>query len=179
MLDRTTQVVTAINRAFLVAATALTVVLAIFMTVVVIRRYIFSAPLGWALDVARSMFAYIVFLAIAPTLQNGNHVSVELLYERLPPAAKHVASAIAWIMVIAFGALLTWKLYGQTLSAGRSGRLLQGSWQVPAVYIYAIGPVGSAQFVLTAVLGLARHLMRLSQVPVFDEPNHVIPDQSV
>jgi TRAP-type C4-dicarboxylate transport system permease small subunit len=165
MLELLTTVVTRINRVFLGIAAAVIVILALFMTVVVVRRYVFSAPLGWALDVARSLFAYSVFFALAPTLQNRNHVSVDLVHERLPPALKHWTTTIAWLMVVAFSLLLFWKVWELTATSFETGRRFPGSWQVPAKYIHVAAPIGTGQLFLTAIVGTLRHVTRREYVP--------------
>ena len=175
MIDALTRVVTGINRVFLVFAAAVIVMLAVFMTFVVVRRYVFSAPLGWALDVARAMFAYSVFFALAPTLQNGNHVSMDLVHDRLPPVWKHWATTLAWVMVLAFTALLLWKVGDHALTSFETGRRFPGSWQVPAKYIHVAAPIGVAQMFLTAVVGTLRHIARRKPVRVWGAISEVQP----
>ena len=167
MIDLATTLVTRVNRVLLVLASAIIVGLALFMTFVVIRRYVFSAPLGWALDVARAVFGYSVFLALAPTLQNRNHVSVDLVHARLPARIQHWATTAAWIMVMAFGALLLWQVGDHAWSAFETGRRFQGSWTVPAWYIYAVAPVGAFAFLLTAVVEFLRHVTGREHVPAW------------
>lgn len=175
MIDVLTRIVTGINRVFLAFAAAVIVILAVFMTFVVVRRYVFNAPLGWALDVARAMFAYSVFFALAPTLQNRNHVSMDLVHDRLPPVWKHWATTLAWIMVIAFTTLLLWKVGDHALTSFETGRRFPGSWQVPAKYIHVAAPIGVAQMLLTALVGTVRHVARRKHVPVWGDPSAVQP----
>lgn len=170
MIEGLSKLVTGLNRLFLAIAALVIVVLAVFMTYVVIRRYVFSSPLGWALDVARAMFSYSVFFALGPTLQNRNHVSVDLIHERLPARWKYWATTVAWVMVLLYGTLLLWQVGDHTISAFETGRRFPGSWPIEAKYVYVAAPIGVAQFVLTAVSETLRHLAGRSHVPVWDAP---------
>lgn len=167
MIDGLTRVVTGLNRVFLAIAAGVIVILAVFMTFVVVRRYVFNAPLGWALDVSRAMFAYAVFFALGPTLQNANHVSMDLVHERLPSRWQYWATALAWLMVLLFSTLLLWKVGDHSLTSFETGRRFQGSWRVPAKYIDVSAPVGVAQMVFTAIVGALRHVAHREHVPVW------------
>ena len=47
-------------------------------------RYVLNAPTAWALDAARFALVYVTFFALAPALESGQHVVVDM-FDRLLP----------------------------------------------------------------------------------------------
>ena len=54
----------------------------------VIRRYGFGASSPWGEMTARYAFVYLTYVAAAEAIRQGRHIRIDLLPNRLPPAAK-------------------------------------------------------------------------------------------
>ena len=54
----------------------------------VVRRYVFGASSAWGEMTARYAFVYLTYVAAAEGIRQGRHIRIDLLPNRLPPAAK-------------------------------------------------------------------------------------------
>ena len=79
----------AVNRLFALAGCVLVAVIVVVVVREVVLRYGFNAPSTWALDVARYLLLFTFFLALAPALESGHHVHVDLFDPLVPPAWRH------------------------------------------------------------------------------------------
>lgn len=137
---------------FTVAAGIL--VLAIMLVVLqdVARRYLFNDPTTWALDVSSFMLCYVFFLALAPTLEAGGHVRVDIVERLLNPAARRYLALLAIALVVVFGLIFLWKVYVAAAETFESNEVFPTATPMPVKFVWVVGPVGVAQFVLTAIV---------------------------
>jgi TRAP-type C4-dicarboxylate transport system permease small subunit len=145
-----------VNRIFAIAARVL--VLAIVLVVIreVFFRYVLNAPSIWAMDGSSFALVFVFFLALAPALESGHHVAVDL-FDPLVPARFHWHQrVVGHLLTLVFGLVLFWYLLDMTIEAFATGELSFSVVPVPLKYIYWIGPVGTLEFVLTAVVLLGR-----------------------
>ncbi|MBI5910866.1 MAG: TRAP transporter small permease [Betaproteobacteria bacterium] len=145
----------AINRAFAAAASILALVILVVVLIDVTLRLV-AEPTVWAHDVARYTLLYLFFFALAPALQSGHHVAVDMFDRLLPAPMRPYQAHSAAVLTAAFGALLLWQLTRLTSQAFADSRLAQATIPLPLRWIYILGPVGTAQFVLTALVQLGR-----------------------
>jgi TRAP-type C4-dicarboxylate transport system permease small subunit len=123
-------------------------------------RYFFNAPTIWATDVARYLLLFIFFTSLAPALQSGHHVAVDLFDRLLPAWLLRLQPSIGGFLIIAFGLVLTWQLWRTFVQTVEDDALANSLLVLPLKYFYWIGPLGAAQFVLTAVVLAAGRLPR-------------------
>ncbi|MGY6537143.1 MAG: TRAP transporter small permease [Pararhodobacter sp.] len=145
-----------VNRAFVIAASILVLLIALAVFQDVLRRYLLGAPSLWAMDFARYALFYVFFLGLAPALQSGHHVSVDLFDRVWPRFLGRVMPYVAALMCLAFGLLLTWFVWRLTARTFASNPLAQTIVPIRLKYIHMIAPVGCIQFVLTALMLLLR-----------------------
>jgi len=145
----------AINRAFAAAASILVLAILVVVLIDVTLRFI-AEPTVWAHDIARYSLLYLFFLALAPALESGHHVAVDMFDRLLPARLRRYQAHSAAVLTAAFGALLLWQLARLTSQALADNRLAPATIPIPLRWIYVLGPVGAAQFVLTALVQLGR-----------------------
>ena len=153
LLDRVTRRVNAVF-----AFAACVIVLAIVAVIIreVFFRYVLNAPSVWAMDGSSFALVFVFFLALGPALESGHHVRVDL-FDPLVPARFHRHQKVAGhILTVAFGLVLFWYLLDTTIEAFQSNELTYSVIPVPLKYVYWIGPVGTFEFVLTAIVLLLR-----------------------
>lgn len=153
MLERLTR---AINRAFLAAASLLAAAILAVIAYDLVLRNVFDDPTAWALDLSRFMMVYLFFFALAPALEAGAHVSVDLLEQNMPPRVRRWLQIAAMLFVLIFGAFLMWRVTLNAIEAYHDDALFPTFIQVKLIEVYWIGPVGIAQFLLTALAMLVR-----------------------
>ena len=151
-VERTTK---AINRAFVGAASAIALAVVFLVLYAVLMRFFGQAVL-WPQDVAQFALAYIFFLALAPALESGHHVTADLFEVLIPRPIRPYMLHVAAVLTVIFGAVLMWQLWKATARAFSDNRLAVSAIAVPLKWIYLAGPIGTLQFILTALVDLGR-----------------------
>lgn len=107
-------------------------------------------PLNWTTDVATALFAWSCFLAADVAWRRDALMSIELLPERLPPAARrwlrianHLVICGFLVYVCTMGTWLAW------ISRARS---FQGMPEVSYAWVTLSMPAGALLLLVTAVL---------------------------
>lgn len=118
----------------------------------VFSRYVLGNPTPWAFEISYMLMGAIFMLGLANALRTGQHVSVDVVSERLPEKINSI------IKILAFGALLpifiwmSWELskYAITgyLSSERSGR---SAWNPVMWPIYSVWLLGISLLALQVV----------------------------
>ena len=148
----------AVNRTFLVVAGVLVVVILAIVLYDIVLRDAFNDPTVWALDFSRFLLLFVFFLALAPALENGNHVAVDILDNYLPPRPQRLLRIAAVLLVLVFGTFFLWQITRATLEVFASDELFPTFVQVKQKYVYWVAPVGVAEFLLTALVLLGQAL---------------------
>jgi TRAP-type C4-dicarboxylate transport system permease small subunit len=130
----------AVNRVFLVIAGALAAVILAIVVHDIVRRSVFDDPTMWGLDYSRFALVFLSFFSLAPALQAGTHVNVDLV-ERL----------IALGLILVFGGYLLWFLTRTTVEAYVEESIFPTVVTVKQSYVFWVGPVGVIQFMLTGI----------------------------
>jgi TRAP-type mannitol/chloroaromatic compound transport system permease small subunit len=119
------------------------------MSANVLLRYGFSAGSVWAQELEWHLMAPIALFGMVWALKRGEHVRVDVLYDRFPPRVKAVADLLSCLLglVIALAVVwLSWKYVGQSLSMNEGSANPGG---IPARWaLKALIPAG---FVLLAL----------------------------
>jgi TRAP-type C4-dicarboxylate transport system permease small subunit len=158
-------IVRAVNRGFMLLSGVLVLVVVAIILQDVVRRYGFNDPSEWALDISSFLLVYIFFLALAPALEAGSHVTVDFLGEHLPEPWQGYAAVLAYVLVVAFGAFLFWQLLDRTIEVFTENYLSSTALPIRLKYIYVIAPIGALQFVATALAHLLDRLHALARKP--------------
>lgn len=100
--------VTALNRTLFRVVKWLVFVIVVLMLWEVVSRYAFNAPTGWGPELATLLFGPYFLLGGPWLLHVGGHVAVDILSAKAGPRTGTVLAAIAAVMALVFGAILTW-----------------------------------------------------------------------
>lgn len=153
------QAMRSINRIFAASASFLTLLIVLLVLIAVAAR-IMGSPILWPYDIAQFALVYVFFLALAPALDSGHHVVVELFDDFVPRRLRSYVGQIAALAIMSFGAVFFWQLWRATSRAFSDDRLAVASIAVPLKWVYIIGPIGAIQFILTALADLGRAIWR-------------------
>lgn len=140
-----------INRLFLVASGAMLLVILAAMSWDLVARNAFNAPTLWGLDTCRFALVFLFFFAIAPALESGSHVAVDVLYEHLGSRSLRMLQLVAHALTIVFACFLLWLVLRESREAFIDDGFFPTVVPVKLKYIYWIGPVGVLQFLMTAI----------------------------
>lgn len=154
-MDALTRLTRWVNRWLLTAAGTLAAAILAVICYDLVSRNLFDAPTVWALDVSRFLLLFVFFLALAPALESGAHVSVDILDHFLPPAPRRAMRVAARVLVLVFGAILLWQVTRTARDAFETDELFPIVITLKLKHVYWIAPLGVVQFLLTglAMLG--------------------------
>ena len=120
----------------------------------IVSRVFFTA-FGWTEEVARFLLIWVTFLGAALAWQQGRHIAVTIVVDRVPGAARRAIQILALAVVFAFALALVWLgwAYMEVSSFQRSPSL-----RLRMSHVYAVIPLSGALiawFSLTDLLRLA------------------------
>lgn len=84
------------------------------VTIDVVLRYIFSAPLQWSRDANGLLLLMTLFSALPAAWDNGHHIRMEIFYVRLPERWRIAADVLSALAGIALFGLLAVQSVGFT-----------------------------------------------------------------
>ena len=154
-----------VNSLFLALSGLLAAAILLVLTYDLAARNIFDAPTVWALDLSRFLLVFLFFLALAPALESGSHVAVDILEHYLGPSARRALRILALVLVLVFGAILMWQVCRTTHEAFVDDSLFPTVIPVKLKHVYWIAPLGVLQFLLTALAMLAASVRQRPGAP--------------
>jgi TRAP-type C4-dicarboxylate transport system permease small subunit len=155
-LDRAEAFTRAVNRLFAALACILVVVIMALIVVAVFYRYVLNNPISWVLDITIFLLGFVFFLAVAPALESGSHIEVDLFDPLIPVAARKAQRVLGKILTLIFAVVFFWFVLAYYRVIVETDELSFTMLTVHLVYVYWIGPVGAFQFLLTAIVLLIR-----------------------
>lgn len=145
-----------VNRAFAATACMLVLVITALIVVAVFYRYVLQDPIAWVLDITIFLLVFVFFLAVAPALESGSHIEVDLFDPLIPPSARKAQRLIGKSLTLIFAAIFFWFVLAYYREIVETDELSFTMITVPLKYVYWIGPIGAFQFLLTAAVLLIR-----------------------
>ncbi len=124
----------------------------------VVARYYFNAPTIWAHDLSIFMFGYLGLLAGAYVQRRRRHITVDVLYMRLPPRQQAALDAASGLLAFFFLGLVAVYGWREAMEALRIGARLSTEWAPPKGHFMLMIPVSAG---LLVVQGLADWLRSL------------------
>lgn len=99
------------------AATAIILIVMVWICAEVVMRYVFNAPLQGHLEGAELLVPIIVFLAISYTQSQKGHVGMTLIIESLPPKVSRILEIITLLLSVCTCAILSYFSYKHAYGA--------------------------------------------------------------
>jgi TRAP-type mannitol/chloroaromatic compound transport system permease small subunit len=140
------------------AAAWVTLLLVLLVTFNVASRYLFSWGTVWLQEAEWHLLAVIALFGITYTLRHGEHVRVDMLYERMTPRSQHLVDCLSALVLVVVALLVirfSLNYVGQSL---RTGEMSPDPGGLPARYVLkALIPAGFAVLILQAAAMALRH----------------------
>jgi TRAP-type C4-dicarboxylate transport system permease small subunit len=155
-LDRSEAFTRLINRVFAALACLLVMAITVLIVVAVFYRYVLDNPIAWVLDITTFLLVFVFFLAIAPALESGSHIEVDLFDPLIPPSWRKAQRLIGKALTLIFAAVFFWFVLAYYREIVENDELSFTILIVPLKIVYWIGPIGAFQFLLTAVVQFIR-----------------------
>ena len=135
-------------------------VMMLVVTLDVLMRYGFNAPLGWVYDlVGKYLIVAAFFLAVSETFRRGGHVAVDLFRNMMKPGVRRAVDTLGYIFIVPV--LLAIVVTGfQTLKrAYLRDEVITGVVSWPTWPYYVFVPIGIGLLLIRVIL----HLVDLAQ----------------
>jgi TRAP-type mannitol/chloroaromatic compound transport system permease small subunit len=139
---------------------AIALLVLIFLVVFeVIMRYVFNAPTIWGTELQLFIYAGILLLTTAFTLQRGMHARVDLMVNFLSPRTREVVAFLTYLLFfLPFTLIIFIKGIG---FAAASWKILETSvwsgWQPPLYPIKTIIPIAFLMLLCQGLAEMTRH----------------------
>ena len=147
------------------AAMGLLAVLVIFT---VIMRYCFSLSWKAVSEFNVTLFAFTTFWGMGLNVLKGEHVSINMLYDRFTPAVKRWIAVFNCLIVLAVDCVFVYYSWQYTMKMGR--QISQGM-EIPMSFMYGIMPVCGVICAVCIIIKAIQHLRApLSAFETQDKP---------
>jgi TRAP-type mannitol/chloroaromatic compound transport system permease small subunit len=139
-----------------ISLVALAVMLIIFIEVV--SRYVFDNPTSWAWTLSTHLFGVLALFGGAYALLYGQHIRVEVLYERFGPRLKLVSSLLTIVCFFTFVGLLVWQGYEMAAMSIGNMESLRGTLHFPVYPLKTLIPIAAFLLLLQGLASFWREL---------------------
>jgi TRAP-type transport system small permease protein len=150
MLTRITQTA---NRVLLSISTTVLALMMVLISVDVIMRYLFNAPLPGAFEVTEYLMAILIPFSIAYCGEKKGHVAVDLVYEHLPKPFRAALDIFTTFFSIVLTVFIMWQSVRYVSEVKASG-LTSSVLLIPAYPFIVPTSIGMAVFVLVLLVQL-------------------------
>ena len=134
------------------AAMGLLAVLVIFT---VIMRYCFSLNWKSVSEFNVTLFAFTTFWGMGLNVLKGEHVSINMLYDKFKPAVKRWIAVFNCLIVLAVDCMFVWYSWQYTQKMGM--QISQGM-EIPMSYMYGIMPLCGVICAVCIIIKAVQHL---------------------
>ena len=86
-----------------------------------IGRYVLAVPVPDAFDLSRLILGVAIAWGFASVAWHGTHIKVDFIAHACAPAARRWVNLFAWLVLLVFTALMTWKIWervDETMAGG-------------------------------------------------------------
>jgi TRAP-type C4-dicarboxylate transport system permease small subunit len=155
-LNRAEAIMRLVNRAFAAAACILVLVIMTVIVVQIFYRFVLDDPIAWVLDITIFLLVFVFFLSVAPALESDSHIEVDMFDPLIPDRLRKPVRLIGKLLTLAFAAIFFWFVFAFYRDIVEIDEIAFGMIEVPLTWVYWVGPVGALQFLLTAIVLIAR-----------------------
>ena len=151
-----------ITNGFLVAAGVTVLLMAVFTTYGVIRRYVFHSPDNNAYLFTSILMLGCAIFAIAHIQRLGKNITVDYLSQRLPQRVRgFIVNVGAPILGLVFCVPLVWKSWENAWFAMETGQRTQTLLRIPTFPMHMAIPVCAGLLCLVLIAQMLRYLFSL------------------
>jgi TRAP-type C4-dicarboxylate transport system permease small subunit len=161
-----------VNHIFAALACLLVMVIMTAIVVQIVYRFLLDDPIAWVLDITIFLLVFVFFLAVAPALQSGAHIEVDMFDSMIAERYRKPVRLIGKILTVIFAAIFLWYVAAFYYDIVEVDEISFTMLIVQLKYLYWIGPLGALQFLLTAVV----QLIRFWRDPLMDDQAVAIAD---
>ncbi len=133
-------------------------------------RYFLNQPIPWVDELVGYLLVGLVMLAAADALRRGEHISVDLLTDRLRPRGRRLTAAAGQLAVLIAGLALVQGGWQTAAFSKLLGIYSTGYLAIPIYLPQLLVPMGGLLLALAAAMGLVRMALGLAPTTDLDGP---------
>ena len=142
-----------VERVLTTVATAFLFAIMLLVVADVFMRYVLNRPFSFTYDlVGLYLLAGVFFLTLSDALRDHVHVSVDILVQHFPPAARRVSEIVTALVGLSVFSLVAWLGFGRALTNFQEGDVLAGAIAWPTWASSGLVPLGCGVFVMRLAL---------------------------
>ncbi len=147
--------------------------LAVLVIFSVIARYFFSLSWKELSEFNVTLFAFTTFWGMGINVLKNEHVIIDILYDRIPPAIKRWLSVLNYLIVLVVVLVFT---YQGIQYVGVAGKQISQGMEIPMKYMYGIMPISGVICALCVVLKIIEFIT--ADISYFAPKNQVLTKDS-
>ena len=120
-----------------------------------------------------TLFAFTTFWGMGINVLKNEHVIIDILYDRVPPAIKRWLSVLNYLIVLAVVLVFT---YQGIQYVGVAGKQISQGMEIPMKYMYGIMPISGVICALCVVLKIIEFIT--ADISYFAPKNQVLTKDS-
>lgn len=160
-MTKVIRVLQKIEENFLIACLS---IMGIVLTVQILLRYFFNAPISWAEELARYLQIWITFIGIGYGFRKSSHIALTLLKDKLPRKIGIIVSLVNnMIMIFSCGLVV----YISPIFLTQQNKL-SSAMHVSMQLVYCVIPIG---FII-AIFYLLADIVR--NIKIWDHPEEAL-----
>lgn len=129
-------------------------VMGIILTIQILLRYFFNAPISWAEELARYLQIWITFIGIGYGFRKSSHIALTLIKDKLPLKIAIIVSIINnIIMIFSCGVVI----YISPIFLTQQNKL-SSAMHVSMQLVYCVIPIGFVIAIIYLVADILREL---------------------
>lgn len=149
----------------MVASTVILAFITLAVCAEVCVRYILDLSIIWVPEISEISLLYITFLIIAWLQKREEHVTVDIVLNRLRPRVRtffqiifSIIGAIVFLILVWYGGQVTWQHFER-------GLYIPSALNIPNAYVLVIIPIGSLLFFIQCLRQTNKYLGELGGPP--------------
>jgi len=140
-------VVRRVNLAMHYVAGATLVALMLLVVADIVGRRFFGRPLRGTVEIVEMAMVLIIYLGLGYAEHEGDHVSLDLVYNRLGARTRSALSVITGVFGLGVMGLVAWQLW-EFAGVLRAGQYTTGVLRIPQAPIAIVAVAGAGLFIL-------------------------------
>ena len=142
----------------------------------VVTRYTLHWGTVWLQELEWHLLAPIALFGMTYTLRHGEHVRVDMLYERMPPRARHLLDCLSSIVIVVVAVMIINFSINYVNESWRIREFSPDPGGLPARYaLKALIPIGFVLLALQGVVMALRHAVLLVHPEAHPEAEETKP----
>lgn len=134
---------THVGRTMALAAGGLVLIISLLSSFEVVMRYFLHSPTSWTYEISRYLLLVMVWIGAAGALQNGSHISVDFVTERLPARIAAIVTTIGYAIALIYMVIVMRETWHFMLKAMENDWETLGNVPIPSSWLYIVIFLGS------------------------------------